>query len=240
MGAAHAVGTAAAHDNDTILTRTGFRRGNGLGALVQVLVQRVATVAGDHDIAGNAGALAPFADKATPSAWAFSRSPAQAAMIFSGRSSATLKMNWTLTILQRPAYPHGWGCAPARRCWHTAGNGLVAVVFVDGLLGADARQDALAAAGEAGEEVGLNEALGHQQVGLGGHLVDDQLGAGGKHADLHVARGVPAVVADELFLVGDLLAHLVHQLLVGGGAVEAGGDEEGDVDVGIAFAARRA
>ena len=39
-----------------------------------------------------------------------------------------------------------------------AGNGLVAVVFVDGLLGADARQDALAAAGEAGEEVWLNKA----------------------------------------------------------------------------------
>ena len=44
-----------------------------------------------------------------------------------------------------------------------AGNGLVAVVFVDGLLGADARQDALAAAGEAGEEVWLNKALSHQQ-----------------------------------------------------------------------------
>ena len=40
-----------------------------------------------------------------------------------------------------------------------AGNGLVAVVFVDGLLGADARQDALAAAGEAGEEVWLNKAF---------------------------------------------------------------------------------
>ena len=63
VGAAHAVGTAAAHDDDAILTCTGFRRGNGLGALVQVLVQRVAAVAGDHDIAGNAGALAPFADK---------------------------------------------------------------------------------------------------------------------------------------------------------------------------------
>lgn len=99
MGAAHAVGTAAAHDDDTILTRTGFRRGNGLGALIQVLVQRVAAVAGDHDIAGNAGALAPFADKGN----AFGVSLFQVACpggddLF-WPSSATLKMNWTLTIL---------------------------------------------------------------------------------------------------------------------------------------------
>ena len=53
-----------------------------------------------------------------------------------------------------------------------AGNGLVAVVFVDGLLGADARQDALAAAGEAGEEVWLNKAFSHQQVTFSGQLVD--------------------------------------------------------------------
>ena len=112
---------------------------------------------------------------------------------------------------------------------------LGAVVAQHGDLVAHAGKHALAAAGETGEEVGLNEALGDQQVGLSGHLVDDQLGAGGEHADLHVAFGVPAVVADELLLVGDLLAHLVHQLLVAGGAVEAGGDEEGDVDVGVAL-----
>lgn len=42
-------------------------------------------------------------------------------------------------------------------------------------------------------------------------------------------------MTDELLFVGDLFTHLIHQLFMGGGAVEAGGDEQGDVDVGVAF-----
>ena len=113
---------------------------------------------------------------------------------------------------------------------------LAVVVVDDGLAGGDAGQDALAAAGEAGEEVRLDEALGHEQVGLGGQLVDDEVAAAGQLADVGEVLDVVAVM-DDYFLVRDyLLAELADELLLGGLAVAAGGDEEGDVGVGIALA----
>ena len=114
------------------------------------------------------------------------------------------------------------------------GNKLGAVVAQNGDLIAHAGQHALAAAGEAGEEVRLNEALGHQQVGLHRQPVNDAIGAGGEHADLHVGGGVPAVVNHNGFMVHDVLTQLANQLLFGGGAVEAGGNQQGDLDVRIA------
>ena len=42
-------------------------------------------------------------------------------------------------------------------------------------------------------------------------------------------------MADEFFPAGQLFSHLGRQLFPGGGPVEAGGDEEGDVDVGVAL-----
>ena len=112
---------------------------------------------------------------------------------------------------------------------------LGAVITQHSDLIADAGEDALPPAGEASEEMGLDKALGDQQIGLGGHFIDDQPGAGGEHADVYVRLGISAVMTDELLFVGDLFPHLIHQLFMGGGAVEAGGDEQGDVDVGVAF-----
>ena len=56
------------------------------------------------------------------------------------------------------------------------------MVFIDGLLGADARKDALAAAAEAGEEVRLNKALGNDEVTFQRQTVDAESRAGGQLA----------------------------------------------------------
>ena len=82
----------------------------------------------------------------------------------------------------------------------------------------------------------LDEALGHQQIGLGGQTVDDQLAAGGEPAEADEVRGVVAVVDDDLLVGDDLGAELVDELFFCGFAVAAGGDEDGDVCVGIALA----
>ena len=42
---------------------TGLRSGHGLGTLIQVLVQGIAAVAGNNDVTGDAGTLAPFPDE---------------------------------------------------------------------------------------------------------------------------------------------------------------------------------
>ena len=115
------------------------------------------------------------------------------------------------------------------------GDELGAVVAQHRHLIAHAGQHALAAAGEAGEEVGLDEALADQQLGLGRHLVDDQPSPGGQHADLHVGGRVLAVMDDNFLLRHDLFAQLVDELVLAGGAVEAGGHQQGDVDVGAAL-----
>src|SRR5699024_10655089 len=57
VGAAHAVAAGGAHDDDAAVPAAGLGGSHGLGALVQVLVQRVAAVGGDDDVAGDAGAL---------------------------------------------------------------------------------------------------------------------------------------------------------------------------------------
>ena len=116
-----------------------------------------------------------------------------------------------------------------------AGDELAVVVIDNGLAGGDAGQNALAAAGEAGEEMGLDEALGHQQVGLGRQAVDDQVAAGGELAQVGQILGIVAVVDDDLLVGDDLGAELVDQLFLGGLPVAAGGDQDGDIRVGAAL-----
>jgi hypothetical protein len=111
-----------------------------------------------------------------------------------------------------------------------------AVVAQNGDLVADAGQNALAAAGEAGEEVGLDKALGYKQIGLGRHAVDYARRAGGQDAHLHVALGIAAVVDDYLHLIHYLPAQLGLKLRSGGGAVEAGGHQQCDGNIGRALA----
>ena len=63
IGAAHAVDAGAAHDDDAALRTAGFGCGDGLGRLIEVLVQRVAAVGGDDDVAFYDGALRLLTDK---------------------------------------------------------------------------------------------------------------------------------------------------------------------------------
>ena len=63
MGAPHSIHAGGADNDNAILPGAGLRRGHRLGTLIQVLVQGVAAVAGQHDIPGHSGALAQLPDK---------------------------------------------------------------------------------------------------------------------------------------------------------------------------------
>ena len=116
-----------------------------------------------------------------------------------------------------------------------AGKGAVnesgAVIGQYGGPAGDSGEHTLAPAGETGKEVGLNEALSHQQVRLGGQLVDEQLASGGQGAQrYHVL--ILAAEMDGKVQAGPeekLLAVFVQHLFPGGGAVEAGGHQHGDL-----------
>ena len=114
-----------------------------------------------------------------------------------------------------------------------AGNGLVAVVFVDGLLGADARQDALAAAGEAGEEVWLNKAFSHQQVTFSGQLVDVEVRTGGQNAHVDELIRVKCVVDGDFLMIHDGIAKHAALLFLGGGAGAGRWQSDGDIASGL-------
>lgn len=89
--------------------------------------------------------------------------------------------------------------------------------------------------GEPGEEVGLDEALSHQQVGLRRQLVDKQFPAGGQGAQVDHVLFFTALMDDEAQpgVAVKRLAVFVQQLGLGGGPVEAGGHQYGDLRVGI-------
>ena len=105
----------------------------------------------------------------------------------------------------------------------------------DGVLVRDARRDHLAPAGVARHEVWLDQAGGDLQLGLEEAAVELHRGAGGREAQVDVVRVVPRVVvfdADSLQhpRVADQLLQLGAQV----GAVQAGGDEDGDAGRGHA------
>ena len=236
MGAAHAVHTAAAHDDDAVLSRTGLGGGHGLGALVEVLIQRVAAVAGHNDVGREAGALAPLADEG--------HALGVRLLQIAGPGCDDLLLAVQGHVEDELDVDH-----PGRRhhvfvdgvvLQHAgvgigAGDGFVAVVLVDGLLRADAGQDALAAARETGEEMGLDEALGHQQVTVHSQLVDVEIRPRGQHAQMDELCGIKGVVDGDLLVIHNGVAEHPTLLLLRGGAVQTGGDQDGDVGVRVAL-----
>ena len=116
------------------------------------------------------------------------------------------------------------------------GDELAVVVVDNGLAGGNAGENALAAAREAGEEVRFDKAFCHEQVGFRGKAVDDQITAGGELADIREILRIVAVMNNDLLLLHDLRAELVDQFFLRGAAVAAGGDQDGDIGVGTAFA----
>ena len=124
---------------------------------------------------------------------------------------------------------------------HTCGrirarNRLVGVVFIDRYRVADAGQDALAAAREAGEEVRLDKAFGHQQVAVQRNLVDPQLCARGQLAYMLEVVVLKRLVDHDLLIVHDVVAEHTALLLLGRRTVQAGGDQDGDIRIRVARA----
>ena len=115
-------------------------------------------------------------------------------------------------------------------------HGLVAVVFVDRPFGTNAGQDALASPGKTREEMGLHKAFRHQQVAFGGQPVHLKHRAGGQSTQLDKLLRGEGVVDGDLLMIDDLVAEHAALFLLRGGTVQTGGDENGNVRVGIARA----
>ena len=114
------------------------------------------------------------------------------------------------------------------------GDEPAAMVGADRQGPRDAGQHALAPAGEPGEEMGFDEPLGQKQVGVEREGVEPERAAGGQGAEMTELRGVLAVVHDEAFGGDEGVAELAPHFIGRRGAMAAGGDEEGDVDRGVA------
>ena len=115
-------------------------------------------------------------------------------------------------------------------------NEFGAVIGINGLLGADAGQDALAPTGEAGEEVRFNKAFGNDQIRPLCPLVQPERAAGGQRSQMeHFFVAVGPVDLDTL-TGDDLSTEFFGQFLRRGIPVGAGGNENHDLCVGRACA----
>ena len=125
---------------------------------------------------------------------------------------------------------------PSRQPARGAGVGdeLGAVVRQNGLASGDAGQDALAAAGKACKEMGLDKAIRDQQVGIQRVPVEPQRAARGQDAEVAQAGAGLAVVNDDPFRIANPVAKLGAQFAVAGGPVATGGDQNRDADSGVA------
>ena len=81
--------------------------------------------------------------------------------------------------------------------------------------------------------MGLHKALGDHQISLGDQLVQPQLAAGGQCAHQDEVFVLVCVVDDQLLPVTDGVAVLGALFRLRGITVHAGGDEDGDVRLGI-------
>ena len=78
----------------------------------------------------------------------------------------------------------------------------------------------------------FDEPLRQQEFRFGGEAVYDELAAGGECAEAGQHRFVRGVVDDDFFVRGDLLPEFFDEFAPGRAAVEAGCDEDRDVDAG--------
>ena len=71
----------------------------------------------------------------------------------------------------------------------------------------------------------LNKALSHQQVTFSGQLVDVEVRTGGQHAHVDELIRVKCVVDGDFLMIHDGIAKHAALLFLGGGAVQAGGNQ---------------
>lgn len=81
----------------------------------------------------------------------------------------------------------------------------------------------------------LNKALRNEQICLHSRAVNDQRCAGGQNTDLNIGIRVKGVVDNDFFMAGNFLPQLVFQLRGGSGAVKAGGYQQCDSNIRVAF-----
>ena len=110
-----------------------------------------------------------------------------------------------------------------------------AVIRQHGLSGCDPRQNAFPAAGKSGEKVRLDEALSDQQIGFRREFVHDQFAARGKGSEFDQKTLVAGVVYDDGFPVDDVASEFFLKFPPSGSAMEARGDEDRDPDLRIAL-----
>ena len=209
------VGTTGDVDNHTALGKRSLGRAHALHGLVDVLVERVAAVGGDGNLALdglNAGkALHELAASLV------------CLVDVTGEGADDLMLAVEHHVQHKGKVSHlGSGkhvlahVVVAQVAGARMGivHKLAVVVVHDGLVAGDARQDGLAATRETSKEVRLNKALGKQQIAIDGNLVDDALAARRQGADLFHHAVVSRDVHNDFLVGNDLLAVLVDELLV--------------------------
>ena len=209
------VGTTGDIDDHAALGKRGLGRAHALHGLVDVLVERVAAVGGNGNLALdglNAGkALHELAASLVR------------LVDVAGKGADDLVLAVEHHVEHKGKVSHlGSGkhvlahVVVAQVAGTRMGivHKLTVVVVHDGLVASDARQDGLAATRETGKEVRLNKALGKQQIAIGSNLVDDALAARRQGADLFHHAVIGRDVHNDFLVGNDLLAVLVDELLV--------------------------
>ena len=213
--AAVTVGTTGDVDDHTALGKRGLGSAHALHSLIDVLIEGVAAVSGNGDLALdglNAGkALHELAASLVR------------LVDVAGKGANDLVLAVEHYVEHKGKVSHLGGgkhvlahVVVAQVAGTRMGvvHKLTVVVVHDGLIAGDAGQDRLSAAREAGKEVRLNKALGKQQITIGGNLVDDALAARRQGADLFHHAVVSRDVHNDFLVGNDLLAVLVDELLV--------------------------
>ena len=209
------VGTTGDIDNHAALGKCGLGSAHALHGLIDILIERIATVGGDGNLALdglNAGeALHELA----------------AGLVrlvdVAGKGADDLVLAVEHHVEHKGEVSHlGSGkhvlahVVVAQVAGTRMGvvHKLTVVVVHDGLIAGDAGQHGLAATRETGKEVRLDKALGEQQIAIGGNFVDDALATRRQGADLFHHAVISRDVHDDLLVGNDLLAILVDELLV--------------------------
>ena len=225
--AAMAVVAGRDHDDDAALVAVGLGRRHALDRLVDVLVERVATVRRYDDV----GRIAlDFGERAHIVAACDVRLLAVAGKggdDFLLRIDDDVQDEGELRFLRRVEHVAVDGVAiEDARASLVALDELAAVVRHDRLGGCDARQDRLAAAREACEEVRLDEALGDEEVGIDRRAIDEQFAARRQKTEVGHPRIILRVVDDDLLVLDDILAEAVDEFFMRRRTVEARRDED--------------
>ena len=222
--------------DDAVLVAARLCGGHALDGLVDVLVQWISAVGGDHDVRVHTVHRGEILHELAAGLVSLGRISRKGGDHLLVRVNRDVQYEGKLCLLGSKQH-----VLVDQIAIQDAGPRLVgrnegrAMVRKDRLLGCDARKDGLPAAGKARKEMGLDEALGNQKVSLYGKLVDQEASARGKGAEVNHVLVLLGLVNHELLVLDQVLAELVDHLFLGRGPVEPGGNQDRNVTVGIIF-----